>query len=196
MLLFSQSKVKLNHKRPTVHGKAEMAMLTATHAKVIKRRSYVVKRTSLQPRAGLRSIAIAAITLACMIGHALSATAATANADYQVVLPTLKYNVIASGDPAGAHPTRKDTVLVVYEAALAGGATIDKSPAEGVKFPLGKLITAWQVVVPLMRPGDEWQVYAPFQFAYGVTGKGDVPPSTDMVFRIKLLAIEPPEPEK
>jgi len=170
-------------------------MLTA-YAKVIEKGSYVVKRTSFQPRAGLWSIAFAAITLASMVGSAIPATAAPANADYQVVLPALKYTVIASGDPGGAHPTRKDTVLVVYEAALAGGATIDKSPPEGTKFPLGKLIPAWQVIVPMMRPGDEWQVYAPFQFAYGVTGKGDVPPSTDMVFRIKLLGIEPPEPEK
>ena len=155
-----------------------------------------MKRTSFQPRASLWSIAFAAITLVWMVRCALLATAATTNDDYQVVLPALKYSVIAAGDPGGAHPTRKDTVLVVYQAALAGGATIDKSPAEGVKFPLGKLIPAWQVIVPMMRPGDEWQVYAPFQFAYGVTGKGDVPPSTDMVFRIRLLGIEPPEPEK
>ena len=148
-------------------------------------------RNPFPPRAGLWSIAFAAVALVWT-----QATAAPATADYQVVLPALKYSVIATGDPGGAHPTRKDTVLVVYEAALAGGATIDKSPAEGTKFPLGKLIPAWQVIVPMMRPGDEWQVYAPFQFAYGVTGKGDVPPSTDMVFRIKLLGIEPPEPEK
>ena len=155
-----------------------------------------MKPISFEPRAGLRSIAFAAIALAWMAGCAMPAAAAPGDADYQVVLPALKYSVIASGDPGGAHPTRKDDVLVVYEAGLAGGATIDKSPPEGVKFPLGKLIPAWQVIVPMMRPGDEWRIYAPFQFAYGVTGKGDVPPSTDMVFRIKLLAIEPPEPDK
>lgn len=166
------------------------------YVKANKRGSSVVKRTSFQSRAGLWSIAFAAITLAWLVGHATQATAAPASADYQVVLPALKYSVIASGDPSGAHPTRKDTVLVVYEAGLAGGATIDKSPAEGVKFPLGKLIPAWQVIVPMMRPGDEWQVYAPYQFAYGEAGKGEVPPSTDMVFRIKLLSFEPPEPEK
>src|SRR5215468_1010220 len=103
-----------------------------------------MKGTSFEPRAILWSIAAATIALGWMVKCALLATAATANADYQVALPALKYSVIASGDPGGAHPTRKDTVLVVYEAALAGGATIDKSPAEGVKFPLGKLITAWQ----------------------------------------------------
>lgn len=163
------------------------------YAKLIERGSHAIMRTSFQPPARLRSIAFAAITLASMAGAAAAAPATT---DYQVTLPALKYSVIASGDPSGAHPTRKDTVLVVYEAGLAGGATIDKSEPAGTKFPLGKLITAWQVIVPLMRPGDEWQVYAPYQFAYGEAGKGEVPPKTDMVFRIKLLSFEPPEPEK
>lgn len=155
-----------------------------------------MKRTSFKPRANVWSVAFAAIALAWTVGYAMPATAAPDSAEYQVALPALKYSVIAAGDPGGAHPTRKDNVLVVYEAGLAGGATIDKSPAEGTKFPLGKLITAWQVIVPLMRPGDEWQVYAPYQFAYGEAGKGEVPPKTDMVFRIKLLSFEPPEPEK
>lgn len=168
--------------------------MPAAYAKVTERGSYAVNRISFEPHTSLWSIAFAAITLASMA--AVPATAAPATADYQVTLPTLKYSVIASGDPSGAHPTRKDTVLVVYEAGLAGGATIDKSEPEGTKFPLGKLITAWQVIVPLMRPGDEWQVYAPYQFAYGEAGKGEVPPKTDMVFRIKLLSFEPPEPEK
>lgn len=135
---------------------------------------------------------------ACALAFVCVSSASTMAADgtsYDVVLPALKYKVLASGNAGGAHPTRKDNVLVVYEAGLADGKIVDKSPAEGVTFPLGKLITAWQVIVPLMRPGDEWQVYAPFQFAYGAAGKGEIPPSTDMVFRIKLLSFTPAEPE-
>lgn len=133
---------------------------------------------------------------ACALALVTSASAAAADAtSYDVTLPALKYKVLASGGASGASPTRKDNVRVVYEAGLADGKVVDKSPAEGVTFPLGKLITAWQVIVPLMRPGDEWQVYAPHQFAYGVTGKGEIPPSTDMVFRIKLLGFTPAEPE-
>lgn len=157
----------------------------------------VVKRTLPQPRMSLRRTLLAAFALTWTVLHATASTAAPAKTnDYQVVLPPLKYTVLAAGKTDGAHPTRKDDVLVVYEAALADGRVIDKSPPDGVKFPLGKLIAAWQVIVPMMRPGDEWQIYAPFQYAYGVTGKGDVPPSTDMVFRIKLLGIVQAEPEK
>lgn len=137
---------------------------------------------------------LAACALALVSVTSGAATAAD-RSEYPVVLPALKYKVLASGDASGASPTRKDNVRVVYEAGLADGKIVDKSPAEGVTFPLGKLITAWQVIVPMMRPGDEWQVYAPFQFAYGVTGKEVIPPSTDMVFRIKLLSFTPAEAE-
>jgi FKBP-type peptidyl-prolyl cis-trans isomerase len=136
---------------------------------------------------------LAACALALCVTPGAAAAADTSA--YPVVLPALKYKVLASGAADGAHPTRKDTVRVVYEAGLADGKVVDKSPAEGVTFPLGKLIAAWQVIVPMMRPGDEWQVYAPFQFAYGVAGKGEIPPSTDTVFRIKLLSFTPAEPE-
>jgi peptidylprolyl isomerase/FKBP-type peptidyl-prolyl cis-trans isomerase FklB len=136
------------------------------------------------------------LVAACALALATVASGAAADtSDYPVVLPSLKYKVLERGEANGAHPTRKDTVRVVYEAGLADGKIVDRSPAEGVTFPLGKLIPAWQVIVPMMRPGDEWQVYAPFQFAYGVTGKGEIPPSTDMVFRIKLLSFTPAEPE-
>jgi FKBP-type peptidyl-prolyl cis-trans isomerase len=137
-------------------------------------------------------VAACALALVCVTP---GVAAAGDTSEYPVVLPALKYKVLTSGDAGGAHPTRKDNVRVVYEAGLADGKIVDKSPAEGVTFPLGKLITAWQVIVPMMRPGDEWQVYAPFQFAYGVAGKEVIPPSTDMVFRIKLLGFTPAEAE-
>lgn len=145
-----------------------------------------LRRTSM-----LRGLLAACALLVCATP---GSAATTDTSDYQV-LPALKYKVLASGNASGAHPTRKDNVLVVYEAGLADGKIVDKSPAEGVTFPLGKLIAAWQVIVPMMRPGDEWQVYAPFQFAYGAAGKGEIPPSTDMVFKIKLLSFTPAEPE-
>ncbi len=143
-----------------------------------------------------RTSMLRGLLAACAVALVCATAGSAAAADtYEVTLPALKYKVLASGDAKGAHPTRKDDVLVVYEAGLADGKIVDKAPPDGVKFPLGKLITAWQVIVPLMRPGDEWQVYAPFQFAYGAAGKGEIPPSTDMVFKIKLLSFTPAEPE-
>jgi FKBP-type peptidyl-prolyl cis-trans isomerase len=145
-----------------------------------------------------RTVAMHGLLTACAVALVCATSVRAVAADvtaYDQVLPALKYKVLASGDAKGTSPTRKDTVRVVYEAGLADGKIVDKSPPEGVTFPLGKLITAWQVIVPMMRPGDEWQVYAPFQFAYGVAGKGEIPPSTDMVFRIKLLSFTPAEAE-
>jgi peptidylprolyl isomerase/FKBP-type peptidyl-prolyl cis-trans isomerase FklB len=108
-------------------------------------------------------------------------------------LPTIRYQVLKYGNPTGTHPTRNDTVQVNYEVKLKNGTpietTFDKTPAT---FKLSGLIPAWQAVVPLMRPGDEWRVYVPAEFAYGDSGSGPVPGGADLEFRIQLIAIVPP----
>lgn len=112
----------------------------------------------------------------------------------QVALPALSYTVLKSGPTDGKHPTRRDTVTVNYELKLADGRVVDSSYARGEPstFPLDKLIPAWQVVVPLMVPGDEWLVFAPAQFGYGAAGKGDIPGGATLFFKIHLVSIGGP----
>jgi FKBP-type peptidyl-prolyl cis-trans isomerase len=85
-------------------------------------------------------------------------------------------------------------VRVNYEVKLMDGKVIDSSFTDGkpVEFPLNKLISGWQVVVPMMRPGDDWRILLPAEFAYGPTGKGPIPGGATLDFRIQLLAIVPP----
>jgi FKBP-type peptidyl-prolyl cis-trans isomerase len=110
-------------------------------------------------------------------------------------LPVIQYQVLKSGDAAGTHPKRSDTVRVNYEVKLMDGTVVDSSFKTGqpAVFPLMKLIPGWQAVVPLMRPGDEWRVLIPAEFAYGAAGKGSIPGGATLDFRIELLAIVPPE---
>src|ERR1700761_8325747 len=70
-------------------------------------------------------------------------------------LPSIRYQVLKSGDPAGPQPTRKDTVRVNYELKLKDGTIVDSSYQRGepTEFPLSKLITGWQVIVPMMHVG-------------------------------------------
>ena len=106
-------------------------------------------------------------------------------------LPAIRYQVLKSGDPAGQHPTRQDTVLVNYELKLRDGTVIDSSFKRGqpAEFPLSKLIPGWQAVVPLMVPGDDWRVLIPAEYGYGAKGKDPVPPNAELDFHIQLLAI-------
>jgi FKBP-type peptidyl-prolyl cis-trans isomerase len=123
-------------------------------------------------------------------------TAAPAAAPVMHSLPVMRYQVLKYGNPIGPHPTRNDTVQVNYEVKLKDGTPVESTFTKGqpAEFRLTDLIPAWQVIVPLMRPGDEWRVTVPAEFAYGDSGHGPVPGGADLEFRIQLLAIIPPAP--
>jgi len=114
-----------------------------------------------------------------------------------ITLPSLSYTVLKSGDPSGLRPRRWDTITVHYEVSTADGAVLDSSHQRGAPsvFSLAKLITAWQVVVPLMAPGDEWRISVPPEFAYGSAGKPPVAPDSTLIFQIELIAVDPTEPD-
>jgi len=114
-----------------------------------------------------------------------------------ITLPSISYTILQSGDPNGQRPRRWDTITVHYEVSTDDGAVLDSSQQRGAPsvFSLAKLITAWQVVLPLMAPGDEWRVTVPPEFAYGATGKPPVAPNSTLIFQIALIAVEPAEPD-
>ena len=43
-----------------------------------------------------------------------------------------------------------------------------------------------------MRPGDEWILYVPPALGYGDEDKGPIPANSVLIFRIQLLAVNPP----
>ncbi len=134
--------------------------------------------------------ALAALTV-LLTGCATAAPRAPA-APQAITLPSISYTISRSGPADGAQPTRKDTVLVNYDVKLTDGTLVDSSYARGEpsRFPLAKLIPAWQVIVPMMRPGDDWTVIVPSQFAYGSKDRDKIPPNSTLVFRIELLSFE------
>ena len=137
---------------------------------------------------------------AAFLSAALFATTAPAfaadPAPAFTTIPSIRYQVLKSGDPAGPHPSRKDAVRVNYELKLADGTIVDSSFKRGepADMPLSQLIPGWQVVVPLMRPGDDWRVFMPAAYGYGEKGKPPVPGGAELEFRIELIAILPPAP--
>jgi peptidylprolyl isomerase/FKBP-type peptidyl-prolyl cis-trans isomerase FklB len=62
-------------------------------------------------------------------------------------------------------------------------------------FPLRGLIPAWVEGIQLMKPGDEWILWAPASMAYGDEDKGPIPANSVLEFRIQLidfLTVPPP----
>ena len=108
------------------------------------------------------------------------------------IIPGIQYKVLKSGPVDGAHPSRSSTVKVRYVGSFIDGKVFDSSkdePDGAVSFPLGRLIPGWTTVVPMMRPGDEWEIYLPPEYAYGADGKDIIPGNAAMVFRIELLEV-------
>ena len=104
-------------------------------------------------------------------------------------IPGIQYKVLKSGPETGVHPKRSSTIKVRYEGKFLDGRVFDSSkndPDGAVTFPLGKLIPGWVTVLPLMRPGDEWVIYIPPEYAYGPAGKEIIPPNTPLEVRIEL----------
>ena len=106
---------------------------------------------------------------------------------------------LASGPADGVQPTTRDRVNVHYEGKLEDGTVFDSSYARGepVEFPLGNLISGWQEVLVMMRPGDKWEAVIPPEMGYGSAGAGDViPPDATLYFTIELLGVTQAPPPK
>ncbi len=103
----------------------------------------------------------------------------------------LQIKVVASGLPGGPHPQKFDTVKVEYVGTLIDGTVFDSTEAKGAPavMELDGLVPAWMEAIPMMRPGDDWYIYAPAKLGYGDRGAGPIPPGSPLVFRIKLIGV-------
>ena len=96
------------------------------------------------------------------------------------------------GDGSGAHPTANDTVTVHYVGTFVDGETFDSSRQRGepATFPLGGLIRAWQLAIPMAGLGDTVELAIPATMAYGPVGRGPIPGGATLLFEIELLDIQ------
>lgn len=136
---------------------------------------------------------------------AVAALLLSAAAPKPVILPGIRYEVLASGPVAAAHPTRADEVDVRYAGRLTNGAVFSASPDSGKgisTFAVQRVIPGFMATVLLMRPGDRWRVTLPPYLAYGEPGRAmgpqasamqsrDIPPDSTLIFDIELVAVRP-----
>lgn len=90
------------------------------------------------------------------------------------------------------HCTANDSVTVQYEGRLADGQVFDSSAkANGgvATFSLRNVIKGWGVAIPQMTVGSTWEVYIPYNLAYGEQGSGPIPPFAALTFKITLVKI-------
>lgn len=95
---------------------------------------------------------------------------------------------------AGATATATSTVTATYTGALADSGVIFQSSLDtGQPFTaqLGSgVIQGWTAGIPGMKVGGTRRLLIPAQYAYGTQSVGGIPPNSDLVFDITLLAVK------
>ena len=95
----------------------------------------------------------------------------------------------------GPRPTATDKVKVHYEGRLTDGTVFDSSShqKDGVAtFRADNLIKGWTEALTLMPVGSKWQLYIPYQLAYGERKTGKINPCSALIFDLELIGIDTP----
>lgn len=114
-----------------------------------------------------------------------------ANAKKPGVITTasgLQYKIIKSGGNKD-YATLNDTVKCKYTGSLIDGKTFDSSRDKAVSFPVNKVIKGWTEALQMMSKGDKWELYIPYNLAYGENGNQRIPPYSTLIFEIELTDI-------
>jgi len=108
-----------------------------------------------------------------------------------ITLPSgLQYKVLVKGD--GPVPTSDDKVQVNYEGRLVDGTMFDASAKHGDKpmeFRPGQVIKGWQEALTMMPVGSTWQLFIPYELAYGDRDTGTIKPFSALIFDVQLVSI-------
>lgn len=106
------------------------------------------------------------------------------------------YKVLKSGEST-KKPYFNSLVAVYYEGKLIDGTVFDtnKNVSTPFRFKVydetgrGNVIEGWRTVLQYMNEGDEWEVWIPYQLAYGNLSKGVIPAYSTLIFNIHLVKI-------
>ena len=106
------------------------------------------------------------------------------------VLPSgLQYKVLTQGN--GPVPKQTNTVKVHYEGRLIDGTVFDSSykREEPTTFGVRQVIAGWTEALCLMPVGSKWELYIPYELAYGERDQGKIKPFSALIFTVELISI-------
>lgn len=103
----------------------------------------------------------------------------------------LQYKIITKGN--GAIPADSSKVKVNYKGTLIDGTEFNSSYKrnEPATFRANQVIKGWTEALTMMPVGSKWELYIPYDLAYGTreTG-GQIKPYSTLIFEVELLGIE------
>ena len=103
----------------------------------------------------------------------------------------LQYKIIKEGK--GDVPVATDNVKVNYKGTLIDGTEFDSSYSrnEPTTFQADRVIKGWTEALTMMPVGSKWELYIPYNLAYGTDSPQQlIKPFSTLVFEVELLGIE------
>ena len=102
----------------------------------------------------------------------------------------LQYKIIEQG--TGDKPTTTQKVTVDYEGKLIDGTVFDSSYQRGepATFGVTQVIAGWTEALQLMPVGSKWELYIPYELAYGDRETGNIKPWSTLIFTVELKEIK------
>ena len=103
----------------------------------------------------------------------------------------LQYKVIKAGK--GEIPSKTSTVKVNYKGTLIDGTEFDSSYKRNTpaSFRADQVIAGWTEALTMMPVGSKWELYIPYNLAYGTREAGEhIKPFSTLIFEVELLEIE------
>ena len=102
----------------------------------------------------------------------------------------LQYRVITQG--TGPKPRTTDTVTFHYRGTLIDGTVFDSSYDRGepATISVEQLIPGWIEALPMMGVGSKWELFVPYDLAYGERPGGPGGPGSTLIFEVELLDIK------
>ena len=87
--------------------------------------------------------------------------------------------------------TDSTLVEVNYEGRLTDGTIFDSSYKRGqtAKFKPNQVIKGWTEALKLMPEGSTWELYLPYDLAYGKKGTGSIPPYSTLIFKVEIVKV-------
>lgn len=100
---------------------------------------------------------------------------------------------IREGDASRPAPTLGSIVTVHYTGRTIDGKVFDSSrtttDAVPVALRVRDLIDGWQAALPLMHPGDSWELYIAAEAGYGSYSMDGIPGGSTLIFELELFSV-------
>lgn len=108
----------------------------------------------------------------------------------------LQYRVLTQGN--GPIATDTTDVEVHYEGKLIDGTVFDSSYKRNqpATFKPKQVIKGWTEALKMMPEGSVYELYIPYDLAYGERGSQNIPPFSTLIFKVEVIKVKQPEVKK